>query len=496
MHEGDVIGSFVEAMASHGIPVRAADIVADGQIHRIHVEGDKKGSKNAWYVLHYDQHPAGAFGCNKRLGMDTRIKWTADKAVKLTTEERIELRKKMRAQREAKALEEAVRWDAASKNAQALIEAASPAGDHPYLARKGVESFGLMVGPWSVTNRETGDVIKVTDSALYIPMRDLAKRVWSLQAIFPSDKNPLRRDKSFLQDGKKQGLFFTIGKPKKVAGKKVILLCEGYATGASIHMATGHAVVVAFDAGNMLHVGRSFREHFPDAELIYCADNDRWTTQPVDNPGLYWADRAAKETKGHVALPDFPEDALASRPTDFNDLHQITGLDEVATFIGPVLVEIEARERTIKAVPEPTQAKAEAAPIEPVPPVRQPPAPADDGPPPPRRDNGGYFLMLGYDREKYYFYQHEKKQVLDYTKSDFTETGLIALAPLNYWEMEFPAQNGGMDKKMAVDALMRGCNKEGIYDPSRRRGWALGSTTTGTCSTTADTCPSMESPLI
>jgi hypothetical protein len=34
----------------------------------------------------------------------------------------------------------------------------------------------------------------------------------------------------------------------------VLCIAEGYATGASIHVATGYAVAVAFDAGNLLHV--------------------------------------------------------------------------------------------------------------------------------------------------------------------------------------------------------------------------------------------------
>ena len=34
----------------------------------------------------------------------------------------------------------------------------------------------------------------------------------------------------------------------------VILVCEGYATGASVHMATSLTTAVCFDAGNLLPV--------------------------------------------------------------------------------------------------------------------------------------------------------------------------------------------------------------------------------------------------
>ncbi len=462
MHEADVVGKFVDAMGSHGIQVDAGDIVADGQIHRIHVHGDKKGSKNAWYILHYDQHPAGAFGCNKRLGMDVRIKWSSDKVVHLSPEERIALRKKMRAQREQKAREEAERWNAAASRAELILtEGTDPGDDHPYLQRKGVKNYGLLEGQWLVTRKDSGEVTLVTKRALYVPLRDTKKRVWSLQGIFASDKNPLRRDKSFLQDGKKQGLFYTIGKPKQVDGRSVILLAEGYATAASIHEATGHAVVVTFDAGNMFHVGRAMRGAFPGALLVFCADNDQWTTEPVENPGVHWAKRSAAEVNGLLVVPEFAD--LATKPSDFNDLHALQGLDEVAAQIGLAL--------TPPAPAEPPAADPEPA----APPPAPAPAPApakaeDDAPPPPSQEGGGYFVLLGYDHERYYIFQHEKKQVLVYSKSDFTEAGLIALAPLNWWEMEFPAEKGGIEKKAAVDWIMRGCNKAGIYDPKRLRG--------------------------
>ena len=56
---------FIRAIRDAFIPIDE-DIIADGQLHRAHVDGDKPGSKNAWYVLHDGNHPAGAFGCNKR----------------------------------------------------------------------------------------------------------------------------------------------------------------------------------------------------------------------------------------------------------------------------------------------------------------------------------------------------------------------------------------------------------------------------------------------
>jgi Uncharacterized protein conserved in bacteria len=467
MTEFDVVSQFHAAMMSAGISVDIADIVPDGKIHRVHVAGDAKGSKNAWYILHADEHPAGAFGCNKRLGPNGKIRWSLKETRPLTREERQAFSQKMAERKAAKEAEEKARRAAAAKRANDLWEAAQPASEHPYLARKKISAHGLRVGRWEVVNEETGAVTLVTKNALLVPLRDKKKRIHSLQAIFPNANNPLHRDKDFLRGGAKEGLFFTIGKP--VSG--VILICEGFATGASLHEATGHAVVVAFDAGNLAPVARSIRESFPEMSIVLCADNDQWTTTPIDNPGVYYARTAAKEIRAFVAIPPFspkdgktdPETGKVKGPTDFNDLALLRGHDAVRETINLALR------------PETPPIKTNV-PLPPDPAPAQVPQPEDgvskhdepDGP----DDTGGYFSMLGYDHERYYLFQHEKKQVLVYTKGDFTEAGLIALAPLNWWEREFPSakEKNGIDRKSAMDWIVRCCHKAGIYDPSRLRG--------------------------
>jgi putative DNA primase/helicase len=52
---------------------------------------------------------------------------------------------------------------------------------------------------------------------------------------------------------------------------------EGWATGATLHEATGLPVVVAFNAGNLLLVAKLIRREYPAARLVICADND-WKT--------------------------------------------------------------------------------------------------------------------------------------------------------------------------------------------------------------------------
>ena len=57
----DPVSEFQSAMADAGI-ITNETLIADSELHRFDVEGDKKGSKNGWYILFNDGNPAGKFG--------------------------------------------------------------------------------------------------------------------------------------------------------------------------------------------------------------------------------------------------------------------------------------------------------------------------------------------------------------------------------------------------------------------------------------------------
>jgi putative DNA primase/helicase len=137
-----------------------------------------------------------------------------------------------------------------------------------------------------------------------------------LQCIYPDGQ------KRFIKGTPKAGAYCVLGRPSK---KGPIVFAEGYATGASVHMATGMCVVVAFDCGNLLPVARKIRAAMPEAEFLFAADDDAWTD---GNPGMTAANECAAELGGHVVAPVW----IHSRPekhTDFNDLHVDEGLDAV-----------------------------------------------------------------------------------------------------------------------------------------------------------------------
>ena len=98
----------------------------------------------------------------------------------------------------------------------------------------------------------------------------------------------------------------------------MVLICEGYATGASLHQATGYPVAVAFDAGNLDKVARALRQQYPAALLVICGDDDRDTeARTGTNTGRSKATAAAQAIKGLALLPE----GLPPDGSDFNDLH-------------------------------------------------------------------------------------------------------------------------------------------------------------------------------
>jgi hypothetical protein len=107
----------------------------------------------------------------------------------------------------------------------------------------------------------------------------------------------------------------------------VVFVGEGFATCASVFEATGYTVFVAFDCGNLGRVAKVAHEMFPGAKIIMAADNDQFTD---GNPGLKSAHDAANAVHGEMVYPVFSESEVSQgKPTDFNDLHVLRGLDAV-----------------------------------------------------------------------------------------------------------------------------------------------------------------------
>ena len=334
----NAIDQFRQALMSAGLS--PPDMLkADGKTHRFST-GNKPSHKNGWYFLHLDGIPWGQAGDWAISGGDRVVHWCAKTNTQMTKEERDIHRQRFKAQQaqqEAKQIES--QQESAAVAAQ-LFKQATVCTQNDYLTRKGVNPYGV---------RSEGN-------QLLIPMRDTSGTLCSLQIITPDG------DKRFLFGGKVRGCYHSIGKPEGV-----LIVCEGYATGASIHEATGHAVAVAFNAGNLESVAVALYSKYPALKIIIAADDD-WKTE--GNPGMTKAREAALAVGALISVPLFP----ANRPAaanDFNDLHQFTGLGAVKSSIDnptvatvavanaqvwpelqPLIAQIDQQDYPIDALPE------------------------------------------------------------------------------------------------------------------------------------------------
>ena len=302
---------FANALEHAGLDLRGKAPIMDGQIHRVPLIGRNGGDLDGAYCGYLDERPAG-WVQNFSAGEKTTWVATGHTLSKEQVEaQRIEIARKQE-ERQRLVLE---RQQRAARDAHSEWIANDWATtENPYLQTKGVQPFGV---------RE--DV----DGNLLVPVMTVDKELRGLQTISPEG------EKRFMYGMEKNGNFHLITEPGKDLSQGEIILAEGYATGATLHMATEKPVAVAFDADNLEPVAKKLREKFPNATITICADNDhqyiRRTPEGVEpwNKGVELAQKAAQEVGGKVVVPIFTDEEKARGLTDFNDLHQSRGLDEV-----------------------------------------------------------------------------------------------------------------------------------------------------------------------
>jgi len=296
----DPVSEFLDAMGAAGIrPMEPiADKLASGNPVRFRADGDKPGRRNGWAWLHLDGVPAGVFR-HYRLGI--RSVWRSGSDLRtLSPAERRTIMAQARKSEARRKAETLAKQEAAAGIACDLWCGADKADPgHCYLARKGLSPFGI---------RQHGD-------ALLVPMVDPVFRLWNVQRVYKDGR------KRFLAGGRTEGLFWPHGvhllDGRPSAGPLVI--GEGFATMATIHLATGHGVAAALSARNLGAVARVMRKLFPNRSLIVAADDD---CHLADNIGLNAAQSAAESVGALLAMPRpaGTEARSADSGVDFGDI--------------------------------------------------------------------------------------------------------------------------------------------------------------------------------
>jgi len=163
---------------------------------------------------------------------------------------------------------------------------------HPYLCEKSVLPYGLR-------QSKTGNLL--------VPICFEGELV-NLQQITPQGQ------KRFLAGGQVKSCYTPIG---RIDTSQRLYVCEGWATGATLHQHTGHAIACALNAGNLKPVALALRARYGnDLEIVIAGDDDRHNQ---GNTGRKAANDAALAIGALAIFPEWPPYA-PSDLTDFNDL--------------------------------------------------------------------------------------------------------------------------------------------------------------------------------
>lgn len=316
---------FYDFLASQGHPLDSPLNHDSTQFH--YYKCPHGASSDARYKFHSDGIPSGYFKCwkcqieadfcSKQKQEVSPEEWQThiERMVECRRQNEIETQ-----QRHAVAAKEAKKiWAAAIEVTKENITAL------PYLQSKNVSSFGLRyltkdityeVYPKKYDLNGKEIIYKVYQGTLLVPAYNADNELVNLERIYFSKKEN-KFQKRPLRGGQRDGAYYLIG--EVTVSQAVIYISEGYATGATVHEATGCPVAIAFSCGNLHHIIKILRQKYPHSRLVIIADNDE--------AGLKAAKKACTNVKNAAyILPNFSvlglsDEKLAElNPTDINDL--------------------------------------------------------------------------------------------------------------------------------------------------------------------------------
>ena len=282
---------------------------------------DNRAAKSTWKSL-----KPGSFSIGTVWKLARQNGWQPTKPYTPPSAEELERRKaeseakRLAAERERQQTQQKVKI-----TAQKIWQSSRPASlSHPYLAAKGITN------PESIAGLRQNEY--QGNDNLIIPVL-YENEIVNLQSINQDG------GKRFLAGGQVQGAYAFIGKAEDVE-KVGVAMAEGYATAASIYEATGKPVIIAFDAGNMVAVAERLAQKLPqNVPVVVAVDNDASQTgiKKARQAVALLGDRAAAiqpeftmtQIQQYQKGKGVDEKGRPPLPSDFNDLHQLAGLEAV-----------------------------------------------------------------------------------------------------------------------------------------------------------------------
>ena len=339
----DVFSKFKDALNVAGLEIDTP--IMDGILRRVRVEGDKGAQKSGAYVGYIDGIPAG-FIQNFKTGFIGNWKYDklditpySDDLIYSKNTQNLskdntffiqrQLQREMELENEYK------------KTAKILYDEFLTAKfavlDHAYFVKKRVyKNYGLKQDRFG---------------NLLMPLFDINEKFWSLQRIFPNGNKMIgallsnkQKQNSEKLLAKKRGNFFVLSDDIDIYDKNLVklniegllkynkvYLCEGFATAASVCEACKMPVIVGLDVGNLEFVVQDFSERFCNMHIIIAADND---AKKEKERGFNIGKEKAMQIKNNfknvsVCIPNFNDTEISSGYSDFNDLYNSRGIDEV-----------------------------------------------------------------------------------------------------------------------------------------------------------------------
>jgi len=409
------IDEFIDYMVSHGIaPHNPKDIVADDTIHRYKLYDDKSHVKTGSYRVTVDDDGFG-YGWCQSFREGVTHSWHTKAGRKLTPEQRAEHKRKTAAAKRKRDLDRELEHKKSRAEAVAMWKSASKSGCSPYADRKGVTLRGV---------RYDGDTVLV-------PMWRGGEMV-SVQRILPDGT------KLFIRNSDHVGAYFSIK-----GDIDTIAICEGLATGFSVHEATGWSVICAFNAGNLKPVAKSIRDKYPNARIVFASDNDHTVTKgdgTLWNPGREKSEQAAVDIGGAQVFMPNPYEGV----TDWNDIHTMYGINAVRD--GLINTDISATEDTWE-------------------PDNEPDVVINDDP-------LELIKPLGYNNGIHYFLPMTTGQITPFSATALgRKENLFQLADRAFWERIYaPEDNMTKISEYACGDLIKACQEKGFFRPDNVRG--------------------------
>jgi len=284
------INKFKDDMFNNGIEPPNF-IIADSQIHRFHVTGDRSSTKNGWYIIFSNPIPCGAYGSWKH---GVTFKYFGKHQTAMNNVEKRLCFKQINDAKNKLNAAKSEEYNKTSLLAAKYWYNSKPADIiFPYILRKQIDPF----------------IARQFKNRLVLPIIDHFGKIWSLQYIYESG------NKQFLAGGNIKGKFIPLHGNFINCDK--VIIAEGFSTTATIAMLYPRAFCIsALNASNLLPVAKCIKEFQPNLNIEIFSDDDRHLPE---NIGLIKATEAANAVGAIVYKPKWPKGS-PEYLTDFNDL--------------------------------------------------------------------------------------------------------------------------------------------------------------------------------